>query len=116
MVRRLKLSNKLLRGCRTWRQSGKKAIRNKRKYAVQFAKKKKHKREFELKKYRKIASKDRREAITAYWGKKSAELHENPSAFYKTFQPFINAKSKESPDICLRTSDGSVTSNQTEAT
>lgn len=79
-------------------------------------KKKSTKENFELKKHRKIASKDRREAITAYWGKKSAELHENPSAFCKTFQPFINAKSKESPDICLRTSDGSVTSNQTEAT
>ena len=74
------------------------------------------KENFELKTYRNTASKDRREAITAYWAKKSAELHEKPSAFYKTFQPFINAKSKESPDICLRTSDGSVTSNQTEAT
>lgn len=94
----------------------KKAIRHKRKYAVQFAKKKSTKENFELKTYRNIASKDRREAITAYWGKKSAELHENPSAFYKTFQPFINAKSKESPDICLTTSDGSVRNNQTKAT
>lgn len=94
----------------------KKAIRNKRKYAVQFAKKKSTKEDFELKTYRNIASKDRREAITAYWGKKSAEMHENPSAFYKTFQPFINAKPKESPDICLRTSDGSVTSNKSQIT
>ena len=68
------------------------------------------------KKFRKIVSKERRKAITAYWSKKSAELHENPSAFYKTFKPFISAKSKESPDICLRTSDGLVTSNQAEVT
>ena len=44
----------------------KKAIRNKRKYAVQFAKKKSTKENFELKKYQNIASKERREAIAAY--------------------------------------------------
>lgn len=51
--------------------------------------------------------------ITAYWTKKCAELHENPSAFYKTFKSFINARV---PDVWLRTSDASVTSNQTKVT
>ena len=92
----------------------KKAIRNKRKYAVQFAKNRTQEN-FELKKkYRNIASKERRKAISAYWHKKSEELHSNPSAFYNTFKPFISDKVKESPEICLRTKEGKVTSNQPE--
>ena len=92
----------------------KKAIRNKRKYAVQFAKNRTQEN-FELKKrYRNIASKERRKAISAYWRKASEELHSNPSAFYNTFKPFISDKVQESPEICLRTKDGTVMSNQPE--
>ena len=92
----------------------KKAIRNKRKYAVQFDKNRTQEN-FDLKKkYRNIASKERRKAISAYLRKKSEELHSNPSAFYNTFKPFISDKVKESPEICLRTKEGTVKINQPE--
>ena len=76
----------------------KKAIRNKRKYAVQFAKKKSTKEDFELKTYRNIASKDRREAITAYWGKKSVRCMKTPLRSIKPFN-HLSMQSQKSPLI-----------------
>ena len=50
------------------------AIRNKRKYAIQFVKDRTPEN-FELKKkYRNIATRERRKALTAYWYKKSEEM------------------------------------------
>lgn len=92
----------------------KKAIRNKRKYAVEFAKNRTQEN-FELKrKYRNIASRERRKAISAYWRKKSEELYDKPSEFYSTFKPFFKDKVEFSPEICLRNNDGTVTTNQLE--
>ena len=92
----------------------KKAIRNKRKYAIKFAKD--HTEEnFELKKkYRNIANKERRKAVRAYWHMTSEELRDKPSEFYKTFKPFLSDKVKGSPTICLRTDEGTVKTNQFE--
>ena len=50
------------------------SIRNKRKYAIQFAKDRTPEN-FELKKkQRNIATRERRKALTAYWYKKSKEM------------------------------------------
>ena len=90
----------------------KKAIRNKRKYAVQFSKNRTQEN-FELKKeYRNIATRERRKAIKHYWRKKSEELNEKPSEFYKTFRPFLNNKSTNSSEISLRNEDGNIITDQ----
>ena len=92
----------------------KKAIRNKRKYAVQFSKNRTQEN-FELKKeYRNIATRERRKAIKHYWRKKSEELNEKPSEFYKTFRPFLNNKSTNSSEISLRNEDGNIITDQLE--
>ena len=80
----------------------KKAIRNKRKYAILFAKDRTPEN-FELKRrFRNIATKERRKAIKAYWQKTSDELKSKPRNFYKTFRPFLSDKSKDGTNICLK--------------
>ena len=92
----------------------KKAIRNKRKYAVQFSKNRTQEN-FELKKkYRNIATRESRKAIKHYWRKKSEELNEKPSEFYKTFRPFLNNKSTNSSEISLRNENGNIITDQLE--
>ena len=72
----------------------KNAIRNKKKFAKLYAKNKTTEN-FELKrKYRNLASKERRKAIKEYWRKKSEKLKENPKDFFNTFSPFLSNKNK----------------------
>ena len=75
-----------------WKQ----AIRNKRKYAVLFAKNRTVENLELKKKYRNIATQERRNAIKAYWHKKSEELQSRPNKFFKAFRPFISTKTKDS--------------------
>ena len=85
-----------------------KAIRDKRKYAIQFSKDRRCEN-FELKrKYRNIATRKRRKAIKANWCNKSEELKSKPREFYKIFKPFISNKTKDSGLICLKTGGGKV--------
>ena len=66
------------------------AIRNKRNYAIQFAKDR-IPENFELKKrYRNIATRERRKALAAYWYKKSEEMKSKLHNFFDTFRPFLN--------------------------
>ena len=78
------------------------AIRNKRKYAIQFAKDRTAEN-FELKKkYRNIATREQRKALTAYWYKKSEEMKSKPHDFFNTFRPFLNNKTKDANPIFLK--------------
>ena len=61
-----------------WKQ----AIRDKRKFAILFAKNRTPE-SFELKrKYRNIATRERRKAIKTYWHSKSEELKSKPGEFF----------------------------------
>ena len=84
------------------------------KFAVQFAKDRSLEN-FELKrKYRNIATRERRKAIKAYWHRKSEELKSKPSEFFfNTFSPSISAKVKDTNTICLKSEDGEVEKDQT---
>ena len=78
------------------------AIRNKRKYAIQFAKYRTPEN-FELKKrYRNIATRERRKAVTAHWYKKSEEMKSKPHDVFDIFRPFLNNKTKDSNPIFLK--------------
>ena len=78
------------------------AVRNKRKYAIQSAKDRTPEN-FELKKkYRNIATRERRKALTAYWYKKSEEMKSKPHDFFDTFRPFLNNKTKDANPIFLK--------------
>ena len=78
------------------------AIRNKRKYAIQFVKDRTPEN-FELKKkYRNIATRERRKALTAYWYKKSEEMKSKPHDFFDAFRPFLNNKTKDANPIFLK--------------
>ena len=89
------------------------AIRNKRKYAILFSKNRTPEN-FELKKkYRNIATHERRIAIKAYWNRKSEESKTNSLDFFKIFKPFINKKMIDSKTIILRNEDGEIVRDQT---
>ena len=91
----------------------KKARRNKRKFAIYFAKNRTPEN-FELKrKYRNIATRKRRKAIKEYWNTNSEELKSKLREFYNTFRPFISTKAKDSNSICLRTDTDKVEKDQT---
>ena len=78
------------------------AIRKKKKYAVQFAKNPTQEN-FELKKkYRNLATKERRKAIRTYWHIKAEEMNSKPSSFYSTFKPFLSDSNKSSKKINLK--------------
>ena len=88
------------------------AIRNKRKYAQLFAQNRTLEN-WELKrKWRNLATKERRRAIKAYWAPKSDELGKRPGDFYKTFKPFLSDKSKEETKIAIRTNERIVTNQK----
>ena len=91
-----------------------KAIRNKRKYAIQFAKNRTPENMELKRKYRNIATRERRKAIMQYWFAKSEELKSKPREFYNTFRPCINSKTKESTLISLQTEEGIVVQDQFE--
>ena len=85
------------------------AIRNKRKYAVRFAKNRTQEN-FELKKkYRNLATKERRKAIQEYWHKKTEEMHDKPASFFKAFKPFLKESNKQTTHLNLRTDRAVVT-------
>ncbi|XP_028405238.1 uncharacterized protein LOC114527742 [Dendronephthya gigantea] len=91
-----------------WKQ----AIRNKRKFAIQFAKDRSPDN-YELKrKYRNIATRERRKAIKSYWLRKSEELKSKPGEFFNTFKPFISSKTKDTNVICLKSDDEEVEKDQ----
>lgn len=64
-------------------------------------------------KYRNIATRERRNAIRAYWYTKADEHKSRPSKFCDTFKPFISNKSKESAAIRLKT-EGEAVNDQME--
>ena len=78
-----------------WKQ----AIRNKRKYAVHFAKNWTVENLELKKKYRNIAMQERRKAIKAYWHNKSEELKSRPNEIFNAFRPFISTKTKDSNSV-----------------
>ena len=92
-----------------WKQ----AIRNKRKYAVHFAKSRTVENLEMKKKYRNIATQERRKAIKAYWHKKSEELKSRPNEFFNAFRPFISTKTKDPNSICLQSDGGILEKDQT---
>ena len=62
-------------------------------------KKKKTAENYELKKkYRNLATKERRKEIKEFWMKKTDDLKQKPWEFFKTFRPFLG-KSKGSNTI-----------------
>ena len=77
-------------------------VSNKRKYAIQFTKD--HTPEnFELKKrYRNIATRERRKALTAYWYKTSEEMKSKPLDFFDTFRPFLTNKTKDAKPLLVK--------------
>ena len=77
------------------------AIRNKRKYAVRFAKNRTQEN-FELKKkYHNLATKERRKAIQEYWHKKTEAMHDKPASFFKAFKPFLKESNKQTTHLTL---------------
>ena len=94
----------------TW----KKAIRNKRKYAILSAKNRTPENMELKRKYRNITTRERRKAIMEYWFAKSEELKSKPREFYNAFRPFINSKTKESTFISLQTEESIVLQDQFE--
>ena len=67
---------------------------------------------WELKrKWRNIATRERRKAIKDYWAQKSSELKTRPRNFFKTFNPFLSSKSKDTTNISIQVND-SITSDQ----
>lgn len=77
----------------TW----KKATRNKRKYAILFAKNRTPESMQLKRKYRNIATRERREALMEYWFAKSEELKSKPRQFCNAFRPFILTAKLRSP-------------------
>ncbi|PFX17471.1 putative RNA-directed DNA polymerase from transposon BS [Stylophora pistillata] len=94
----------------TW----KKAIRNKWKHAILFAKNRTPDNMELKRKYRNICTRERRKAIIEYWFAKSEELKSKPREFYNAFRPFINRKTKESTLISLNTKEGIIVKDQCE--
>ena len=62
-------------------------------------------------KWRKIATKERRRAIEAHWATKWEELKQKPKKFYKTVQSFLNYKSKGDSQRAIKV-DRRVVTNQ----
>ena len=74
----------------------KKVIRKKRLFAKLYAKNKTEENFKLKKKYRNLATKERRKAIKQFWKMKSEKIRENPRDFFNTFQPFVNRKTATS--------------------
>ena len=70
------------------------AIGNKRKYAPLFAQNRTLETGSQKRKWRNLASKEKRRAIKAHWAQISDEL-KRPRDFYESFKPFLSDKSKE---------------------
>ena len=79
----------------------KKVIRKKRLFAKLYAKNKTEENFKLKKKYRNLATKERRKAIKQFWKMKSEKIRENPRDFFNIFQPFINKKTAKNNPITL---------------
>ena len=78
------------------------AIRKKRKYAQIYARDRSLEN-WELKrKWRNIATSERRKSIKNYWSQKSDELRSRPGNFYKTFNLFFSSKGKDTTNIAIK--------------
>ena len=95
-------------------QEWKRALRNKRKYAKKFAEDRTSENMELKRKYRNIATRERRKAIRAYWYTKADKHKSRPSKFYDTFKPFISNKIKELEAIYLKTEGDNAVKDQTE--
>lgn len=91
-------------------------MREKRKYAIKFAKDLTAENFALIRKYRNIATRERRKAIRAYWHTQSQELNARPDRFYSTFKPFVSNKTKESTEVSLKSEESKIVKNQTEVT
>ena len=89
-----------------------KCHKTKRKYAQNYARNRSPEN-WELKrKWRNIATTERRKAIKNYWTQKSDELKTKPRDFFKTFNPFLRSKGKQVTNISLRVNENIVTDQQ----
>ena len=80
----------------------KKTIRKKRLFAKLYAKNKTEENVELKKKYRNLATKERRKAIKQFWKiMKSEKIRENPRDFFNAFQPFISKKTAKNNPITL---------------
>ena len=85
----------------------KNAIKAKRHFSKKFSKNPTHEN-FELKrKWRNVATRERRKVIRCYWNKVSDNINSDPRTFYRTFRPFTDLRNKRgnSGDICLKVND-----------
>ena len=89
----------------------KNAIRGKRKYAQLYAKNKTAEIYELKKKYRNLATKERRKAIKEFWMKKTDDLKQKPWEFFKAFRPFLG-KSKGSNTIILETEENAAETDE----
>ena len=76
------------------------AIRQKRKHAQIYARDRSLENWELNRKWRNIATSERRKAIK-YWPQKSDELRSRPGNVYKTFNPFFNSKGKGTTNIAI---------------
>ena len=84
-----------------WKQ----AIRNKRKYAQIYAKSRTPENWENKRKWRNIATKERRKAIKDFWQEKTKEIAIKPRQFFQTFKPFISNKCKDERNIHIKIND-----------
>jgi hypothetical protein len=84
-----------------WKQ----AIRNKRKYAQIYAKSRTPESWENKRKWRNIATKERRKAIKDFWQKQTKEIAIKPRQFFQTFKPFISNKCKDERNIHIKIND-----------
>ena len=91
------------------------AFRNKRKYAQWFAQNRTLENWELRRKWRDLATKEKRRAIKAHWAQKSDELRKRPRDFYQTFKPFLSGKSKEETKIAIRINERIVTNQKVVA-
>lgn len=89
----------------------KNAIRRKRKYAQLYAKNKTAENYDLKKKYRNLATKERRKAIKEFWMKKTDDLKQKPWESFKAFRPSLG-KSKGSNTIILETEGNAAETNE----
>ena len=92
----------------------KRAIKNKRKYAKMYTRNLSPST-WELKrKWRNIATRERRKAIKDYWAQKSSELKTRPRDFFKIFNPFLSSKSKDTTNISIRVNDSIISDQKSD--
>lgn len=65
---------------------------------------------WELKrKWRNLATRERRRAVKEYWALKTDEFSQKPRDFYKAFKPFLSNKTKEDTRIAIKVDENIIT-------